>query len=85
MNLFEIIGWTGSALFIISYFLLSIDRLNARSMVYQLMNVTGGLCLVICAFDTKDRPNLFTNLIWMFIGVYAIVKILKKKRASNQD
>ncbi|WP_425489143.1 CBU_0592 family membrane protein [Arenibacter arenosicollis] len=80
MNIFEIIGWTGSALFIISYFLLSTNRLNAQSILYQLMNVAGGLCLVICAFDTKDRPNLFTNLIWMFIGIYATIKIIKRKK-----
>ncbi|MCM4150889.1 hypothetical protein DHD05_04725 [Arenibacter sp. N53] len=80
MNIFEIIGWTGSALFIISYFLLSINRLNANSAIYQLMNVAGGLCLVICAYDTQDRPNLFTNLIWMFIGVYATIKIINRKK-----
>ncbi len=85
MSIFEIIGWTGSALFIISYFLLSINRLHARSILYQLMNVAGGLCLVICAYDTQDRPNLFTNLIWMFIGVYAIVKIQKRKSGTNRD
>ncbi|WP_147321471.1 MULTISPECIES: CBU_0592 family membrane protein [unclassified Arenibacter] len=85
MKIFEIIGWTGSALFIISYFLLSINRLSARSMLYQLMNVVGGICLLICAYDTQDRPNLFTNLIWIFIGVFAIVKIQVRNRDADQE
>ncbi|MDY7395146.1 hypothetical protein UMM65_07820 [Aureibaculum sp. 2210JD6-5] len=79
MNIFEIIGWIGSALFIISYFLLSIKKLKADKISYQLMNVLGGLCLVISAYSTKDRPNLFTNLVWMFIGVFAIVQIVRSR------
>tara|TARA_R110002049_G_scaffold191039_1_gene359944 strand:+ start:727 stop:876 length:150 start_codon:yes stop_codon:yes gene_type:complete len=49
------------------------------------MNVAGGLCLVVCAYDTQDRPNLFTNLVWMFIGVYALIKIQKRKGGSKGD
>lgn len=80
MDNFEIIGWIGSALFIVSYFLLSIDKLKADRIPYQLMNVLGGLCLVISAYDSEDRPNMFTNLVWMFIGLYAIVVIVRLKK-----
>jgi lipid-A-disaccharide synthase-like uncharacterized protein len=81
LNIFEIIGWIGSALFIISYFLLSINKLDASSAIYQLMNVLGGLCLVISAYSTKDRPNLFTNLAWMLIGIYAILTMIRRKKS----
>ena len=83
MNVFEIIGWIGSTLFVSSYFLLSINRLNARSVIYQLMNVVGGLCLIICAYDNKDRPNLFTNLVWMLIGAYATIRILRSRKGRD--
>lgn len=77
MSIFEIIGWIGSAFFIISYFLLSIDVLKANKIPYQLMNVMGGLCLVVSAYSTKDRPNLFTNLVWIGIGIFAVVQIVR--------
>ena len=81
MNIYETIGWFGSASYLLSYFLLSIDKLNAKSILYQAMNVVGGLCLIICAYDTKDKPNLFTNMVWMCIGLIAIISILRKRRA----
>ncbi|WP_052143779.1 CBU_0592 family membrane protein [Wocania ichthyoenteri] len=80
MNIFQIIGWFGAASYLISYFLLSINKLKANSITYQLMNVIGGICLVISAYDTKDKPNLFTNFVWMCIGLATIISILKRRR-----
>jgi lipid-A-disaccharide synthase-like uncharacterized protein len=80
MTISEIIGWIGSALFIIPYFLLSINKLDAKKMPYQLMNILGGLCLVVISYDTNDKPNLFTNLIWIVIGFYAIVMMARRKK-----
>lgn len=72
MSIEEIIGWTGAALFIIAYFLLSIKKLKPDKIPYQLMNIAGGLCLVINSFKMHDYPSVVTNLIWAGIGVYAI-------------
>ena len=79
MTIFECIGWVGSVLFIVSYFLLSIKKLNANKVPYQLMNVLGGLCLVVSAYSTQDRPNMFTNFVWIIIGLYAIFSIVRGK------
>ncbi|MBU2949311.1 hypothetical protein KO493_01190 [Tamlana agarivorans] len=83
LNTFQIVGWIGSASYLISYFLLSINRLQSNSIIYQSMNVIGGLCLVICAYDTKDNPNLFTNFVWMCIGLVMIVSIFRKKNSKE--
>ena len=37
----EIVGWTGAALILGAYALLSAGRLTGRSVTYQLMNVVG--------------------------------------------
>lgn len=47
------------------------------------MNVLGGICLVISAYESNDNPNLFTNLIWMLIGLAMIFVILKKRRKKK--
>lgn len=72
MSIEEIIGWTGAALFIVAYFLLSIKKLKADRMPYQLLNILGGICLVVNSFHTHDYPSVFTNMIWAGIGVFAI-------------
>ncbi len=80
MSYYEIIGWVGSASYLISYFLLSINKLKSNSVTYQLMNVIGAVCLIASAYSSQDRPNLFTNLVWMCIGITAIIAILKKRK-----
>lgn len=80
MNIYEIIGWIGSVFYLVAYFLLSVNKLDADKVPYQLMNVIGAVCLVICSYDTQDRPNFFTNLVWMGIGLYAMIAIIKQKR-----
>ncbi|WP_242204504.1 CBU_0592 family membrane protein [Aestuariivivens insulae] len=80
MNYYELIGWVGAASYLLSYFLLSANKLKHNSVTYQLMNVLGGLFLVICAYDSKDKPNLFTNFVWMCIGVVALISIIKRRR-----
>jgi hypothetical protein len=72
MDIQEVIGWAGAGFFIIAYFFLSIKRLKPDRLVYQLLNITGGVCLVVNSFHTHDYPSVFTNLIWAGIGVFAI-------------
>lgn len=72
MILEEIFGWTGAFLFIIAYFLLSIKKLKPDKLPYQLLNIFGGICLVVNSFHTHDYPSILTNIIWAGIGVFAI-------------
>lgn len=66
------IGWLGVVLCTIGYLLLSMKVLKAESRIFQLLNILGGLCLVATAVDSDDMPNAVANLLWMFIGVYAL-------------
>lgn len=72
MDIQEIIGWTGAALFIVAYFLLSIKKIKPHRLPYQLLNIMGGICLVVNSFHTHDYPSVLTNVIWAGIGVFAI-------------
>ena len=72
MDIHEIIGWGGAFLFIVAYFLLSIKKLRPDKLPYQLLNISGGICLVVNSFHMHDYPSVFTNLIWAGIGVFAI-------------
>jgi len=84
LSIYEIIGWTGSALFIVSYFLLSINKLKSDSIWYQLMNVFGAICLIVSAYESQDRPNMFTNIVWMCIGIYAVYILVRRKTTKEK-
>ena len=37
----EVIGWIGALLYIIAYFLISIKKLQADQVIFQLLNILG--------------------------------------------
>lgn len=66
------IGWLGVVSCTLGYLLLSMKLVHSQSMLFQLLNIIGGLCLVVTALDNDDLPNMVANLLWMFIGVYVL-------------
>ena len=67
-----VIGWIGALLYIIAYFLISIKKLQADQVIFQLLNILGGVCLVVNSLHQSDYPSVFTNGVWASIGIFAI-------------
>lgn len=78
------IGWTGVVLCTLGYLLLSMKVIDAESLSFQLLNIIGGLCLVATAVETRDLPNAAANILWMFIGVYALGRQLRDRRKADK-
>jgi hypothetical protein len=74
----EIIGWIGAILYIIAYFLVSMKKIQADDLVFQLLNISGGICLIVNSLHQDDYPSVFTNGVWAAIGVFAIYYNRKK-------
>lgn len=70
----EILGWTGAVLVLGAYGLLSAGRLDARSGVFQLLNVIGAAGFVVNSGWYGAYPSATLNVIWMGIGIYALLK-----------
>jgi hypothetical protein len=68
----EIVGWTGAALVLVGYALVSTNRVRAQSWTYQGLNIGGALGLVVNSWWYGAIPSVVVNLIWMGIGVYAL-------------
>jgi len=79
------IGWLGVILCTVGYLLLSTKVIKAESRSFQLLNIAGGLCLVATAVDSNDMPNAVANLLWMFIGVYALGRQLRTQGAARAE
>lgn len=79
------IGWLGVILCTLGYLLLSVKVVTPDSLSFQLLNIVGGLCLVTTALETNDLPNAMANLLWMFIGVYALGRRLRTQNAIRKN
>jgi len=79
-----IVGWSGVLFCTLGYLLLSMKVIKSDSLSFQILNVLGGGCLAVTALDTNDLPNVAANLLWMGIGLYALISIFKKQK-QRQD
>ena len=68
----SIAGWAAAVLILGGYSLLSFGKIQARSRIYQLMNITGAAGFIInCAYNSA-WPSVALNVVWMGIGFYAL-------------
>jgi hypothetical protein len=80
MNLLiDILGWIGSVEVIAAYGLNSYQKIKSDSLVFQLLNLTGAIFLIINSIYKEAYPFTFINTVWCIIAIIAIVGIVKKK------
>ena len=83
MDLFSIVGWFGVLFCTLGYLLLSLKVIKAESFSFQALNIAGGLCLAITAIQTEDLTNAVANLLWMSIGLFAVTRKFRKRKANE--
>ena len=68
----SIAGWAAAVLILGAYGLLSLGKIEARSWIYQVMNIVGAAGFIInCAYNSA-WPSVALNVVWMGIGFYAL-------------
>lgn len=82
-NLIEVTGWAGALAVLLAYGLVSSERMSSRSPTYQLLNVGGAVGLVINSSWNGAIPSAVVNLIWIGIGVYALMTTTMHEQAST--
>jgi len=79
----EVAGWSGAALILLAYLLLSAGRLTGQSLAYQAMNVVGAAGFIVNGWWHGAIPSAVLNVIWMLIGGVALWRIVAKRRSST--
>ncbi len=77
----EVIGWTGAALILGAYALLSASKLRSDSLTYHLMNIFGAAGFVINSGWNHALPSAVMNVVWIGIGFYALAQRRKSQLA----
>ena len=79
----EIIGWFGMGSILIAYWLISSRRTEAKSILYQILNLIGAIGIVINAFYHRAFPPLGLNAVWAIIALWALISGQRKKKLGE--
>jgi hypothetical protein len=71
----ETIGWIGAVEVIIAYALNSSGALASDSVVFQVLNLTGAIFLIVNTWFNKAYPSMVINIIWTVIAIAALIRI----------
>lgn len=84
--LVDVIGWIGSFEVIAAYIIVSFEfGKNINRRIYQGLNLTGSLFLIINTIYHGAYPSAFVNVIWLIIAAIALWNIAKVKRIKTPD
>lgn len=68
----DVLGWCGAGVLLLAYALVSAKRLTGDGIVFQLLNLVGGLSLAINSAWFGAWPSAALNVVWVGIGVVTI-------------
>lgn len=78
MNLFaDIIGLAGSTLVVAAYFLLQLERINAKGLAYNAMNLSGALLLLFSLCVHFNLASFVIELFWITASLIGLYKLYK--------
>ena len=77
-NWLEVIGWLGSLQVVIAYGLNSYQKLKSDSYGFLLLNLFGGLFLIVYTFYKEAYASMFLNIVWVMIALPALIKLMRK-------
>ncbi len=73
--LVETVGWYGAAGLLSAYLLSSFGILHADQALYQVLNVTAAIGIVIVSLSKKNYQPAVLDIIWASVGIVALVRM----------
>jgi hypothetical protein len=76
MNLtfIDILGWIGAVAVLAAYLLVSTSKIDGKSVLFQVLNLSGAVLLIINTVVLKAYPSAFVNIVWSGIAIYFLVR-----------
>jgi hypothetical protein len=77
----NVVGWVGSICVVAVYGLNSFQIIKTTSILFFIMNLIGGILLIVFSFYKEAYPNVFINIVWVVIAIPGLVKACRKQSA----
>jgi hypothetical protein len=76
----DILGWIGSIAVIAAYGLNSYQKIKSDSYSFLILNLTGGIFLIVYSYYYTAYANTFINVVWVIIAVPALIRLFRKSK-----
>lgn len=74
----EILGWYGAAAILGAYTLMSFGSITSSDTVYQFLNLTGAIGIIVISVHKGARQPAVLNVFWAIVAAVALLQIIIK-------
>lgn len=84
ITLTDIVGLTGVAVILFTYFLLQTEKIASTSPGYSLLNILGSALIMVSLTVNWNLASAVIEVFWIMISLIGVYKYLKKRKAENR-
>ena len=74
----ELLGWYGVIAILGAYASLNFGLLSVNNLLYQFLNLSGAIGIVIDALRQKNYQPAVLNVVWFLIALFAVIRIVAR-------
>lgn len=78
----NVLGWVGSFEVLLAFGLNTYQKIESKSLWYIILNLTGGVFLIIYSYYYSAYANTFINVIWVVVALVALLRMALIKPKS---
>ena len=79
INMFaDIIGMMGTTLVVLAFFLIQMDKIDPKSLNYNLLNLTGAILLLISLCINFNLASFVIEIFWIIASIVGLINYFKK-------
>ncbi len=84
-DIHDVIGIIGVFFILVSYVLLQIEKIRAKSLSYSVINLVGAILILYSLFYNWNLASVIIEFFWIIISLFGIVKSihLHKKHSRH--
>lgn len=79
----NILGWVGSAALLLGFGLNSYQKIESKSITFLMLNITGGVLLIVYTAYFHAYANTTLNIIWVVVAIPALLRSTRSKPTPN--
>lgn len=78
--LIQVVSIIGAFLVLIAFAAHQLERMDSQTVIYQLMNLSGGLILCVAAIQSRQAGLIVMEGAWVLISGYGLWKVMSDRR-----
>jgi len=71
----QIVGWIGTFLVVLAYYLVSTKKIDASSHYYQVLNFFGAIGIGVNVFYQSAWPAFALQVVWGVIAIFSLMRL----------